>query len=42
MKAVWKHSFAWPFHQPVDAKKLGLPVSQQVSFSFLPLLAANV
>ena len=27
MKAVWKHSFAWPFHQPVDAKKLGLPVS---------------
>ncbi|EFX67182.1 hypothetical protein DAPPUDRAFT_302185 [Daphnia pulex] len=25
MKAVWKHSFAWPFHQPVDAKKLGLP-----------------
>lgn len=27
MKAVWKHSFAWPFHQPVDAKKLVLPVS---------------
>ena len=31
MKAVWKHSFAWPFHQPVDAKKLGLPVSQHIS-----------
>lgn len=26
MKAVWKHQFAWPFHQPVDAKKLNLPV----------------
>lgn len=27
LKAVWKHQFAWPFHQPVDAKKLNLPVS---------------
>lgn len=26
MKAVWKHHFAWPFHQPVDAVKLNLPV----------------
>ncbi|XP_045761111.1 bromodomain-containing protein 3-like isoform X1 [Maniola jurtina] len=25
IKAVWKHRFAWPFHQPVDAKKLNLP-----------------
>ncbi|XP_068628917.1 bromodomain-containing protein 3-like isoform X2 [Battus philenor] len=25
IKAVWKHKFAWPFHQPVDAKKLNLP-----------------
>lgn len=33
MKAVWKHSFAWPFHQPVDAKKLGLPVSPHISSS---------
>ncbi|XP_043475306.1 homeotic protein female sterile-like isoform X4 [Leptopilina heterotoma] len=24
-KAVWKHQFAWPFQQPVDAKKLNLP-----------------
>jgi hypothetical protein len=40
MKAVWKHSFAWPFHQPVDAKKLGLPVSQQVSL-LQALLAPN-
>lgn len=25
MKSVWKHQFSWPFHQPVDAKKLNLP-----------------
>lgn len=25
MKVVWKHQFAWPFHQPVDAVKLNLP-----------------
>lgn len=25
MKSVWKHQFAWPFHQPVDADKLNLP-----------------
>lgn len=25
MKTVWKHQFAWPFHQPVDAMKLNLP-----------------
>ncbi|XP_064649292.1 bromodomain-containing protein 3-like isoform X2 [Lineus longissimus] len=25
MKTVWKHQFAWPFHQPVDASKLNLP-----------------
>ena len=25
MKAIWKHQFAWPFHQPVDAVKLNLP-----------------
>lgn len=27
LKAVWRHQFAWPFHQPVDAKRLNLPVS---------------
>lgn len=26
-KLVWKHQFAWPFHHPVDAEKLNLPVS---------------
>ena len=25
MKTIWKHQFAWPFHQPVDAIKLNLP-----------------
>ncbi|XP_011296450.2 homeotic protein female sterile isoform X2 [Musca domestica] len=25
MKTIWKHHFAWPFQQPVDAKKLNLP-----------------
>lgn len=27
VKTMWKHQFAWPFHQPVDAGKLNLPVS---------------
>lgn len=26
MKAMWRHNFSWPFHQPVDAKGLKLPV----------------
>ncbi|XP_006919540.1 bromodomain testis-specific protein [Pteropus alecto] len=25
LKALWKHSFSWPFQQPVDAMKLKLP-----------------
>ncbi|XP_030006646.1 bromodomain-containing protein 3-like isoform X2 [Sphaeramia orbicularis] len=25
IKALWRHQFAWPFHQPVDAVALGLP-----------------
>ncbi|XP_039624886.1 bromodomain-containing protein 2-like isoform X2 [Polypterus senegalus] len=25
MKALWRHHFAWPFHEPVDAVRLGLP-----------------
>lgn len=27
LKAVWKHQYAWPLQQPVDANKLNLPVS---------------
>lgn len=30
LKALWKHQFAWPFHGPVDAKKLNLPVSKHI------------
>lgn len=26
-KALWRHHFAWPFHEPVDAVRLNLPVS---------------
>ncbi|KAM4532901.1 bromodomain-containing protein 3-like isoform 3-T3 [Fundulus diaphanus] len=25
VKALWRHQFAWPFYQPVDAVRLGLP-----------------
>lgn len=28
LKSLWKHQFAWPFHSPVDAIKLNLPVSE--------------
>lgn len=27
VKSVWKHTFAWPFQEPVDAVKLKIPVS---------------
>lgn len=27
LKSLWKHHFAWPFQDPVDAIKLNLPVS---------------
>ena len=27
IKSLWRHHFAWPFHEPVDASKLNLPVS---------------
>ncbi|XP_071421770.1 bromodomain testis-specific protein [Pithys albifrons albifrons] len=25
MKAIWRHNYSWPFHQPVDAAALNLP-----------------
>jgi hypothetical protein len=31
MKSLWRHHFAWPFHEPVDASKLSLPVSVPAS-----------
>lgn len=30
LKTLWKHQFAWPFQQPVDAVKLNLPVSSHL------------
>lgn len=27
INALWRHQFAWPFYQPVDAVSLGLSVS---------------
>ena len=27
LKCLWRHHFAWPFHEPVDAYRLNLPVS---------------
>ena len=32
LKALWKHSFSWPFQQPVDAVKLKLPVSMSYNY----------
>ncbi|MEQ2172127.1 hypothetical protein GOODEAATRI_017901 [Goodea atripinnis] len=26
IKCLWRHHFAWPFHEPVDAYRLNLPV----------------
>ncbi|XP_032884857.1 bromodomain-containing protein 3-like isoform X1 [Amblyraja radiata] len=31
IKALWKHHFAWPFQQPVDAVKLNLPDYYQIT-----------
>ncbi|PRD24499.1 UNVERIFIED_CONTAM: fs [Trichonephila clavipes] len=39
MKAVWKHQFAWPFYQPVDAVKLSIPVS--VHFNLISMERVN-
>ena len=32
IKSLWRHHFAWPFHEPVDAYRLNLPVSSLSSF----------
>jgi len=40
MKSLWRHHFAWPFHDPVDASKLNLPVSlppKTPAYSLTPL-----
>ena len=33
LKSLWRHHFAWPFHEPVDAVKLSLPVSVNIEKS---------
>lgn len=35
VKALWRHQFAWPFYQPVDAVSLGLLVSHLVYFALV-------
>ncbi|KAI4888743.1 hypothetical protein NFI96_010444 [Prochilodus magdalenae] len=30
VKTLWRHQFAWPFYQPVDAIKLGLPPTDDI------------
>lgn len=32
VKAMWKHSFSWPFQKPVDAESLNLPVIRVFCF----------
>lgn len=32
IKPLWKHSFAWPFQQPIDTIKLNLPVSDYFGY----------
>lgn len=36
LKSLWRHHFAWPFHEPVDAAKLNLPVSECQGVRNLP------
>lgn len=37
MKSLWRHSFAWPFYEPVDAYRLNLPVSFNIQDFHFPL-----
>lgn len=37
MKAMWRHPYSWPFHEPVDAVKLNLPVSMHWNHAFVVL-----
>lgn len=32
IKCLWRHNFAWPFHEPVDAYRLNLPVGCYLLF----------
>ncbi|XP_047425903.1 bromodomain-containing protein 3-like isoform X2 [Mugil cephalus] len=37
VKSLWRHQFAWPFYQPVDAVSLGLPDYHEVITSPMDL-----
>lgn len=39
--AMWKHNFSWPFHKPVDAAALGLPVINLLYFKLFSFLLMN-
>lgn len=38
IKSLWRHQFAWPFYQPVDAVALGLSVSSLQMFFNIQIL----
>lgn len=42
MKSVWKHQYAWPFHKPVDAQKLNLPVIRSLYPHTHPLTQGGI
>ena len=42
LKALWKHQYAWPFHTPVDADKLNLPVSAFLKLCRDELMGKNL
>lgn len=37
VKTLWKHQFAWPFYQPVDAIKLCLAVCRNRNTFYIKL-----
>lgn len=35
VKSLWRHHYAWPFYEPVDAVTLGLSVSFSSQFKLI-------
>lgn len=42
MKAMWRHAYSWPFHEPVDAVKLNLPVSTLLKYNTLTVFTHSI
>lgn len=42
MKAMWRHNFSWPFHQPVDAAALNLPVRTVSEIEYYPMKYCSI